>query len=77
MVDTYDVCPIAATELVDSVRCRARTASFPAVAWVSWRADISDHEVAVGSWACGRKIGESREDGDEWESWSEELHFDD
>lgn len=70
----YDVRLVTAAELMDSVRCRAGTAGFPAEAWVAWWADISDHEVAVGSWVCGCKAGESREDGDERESRSAGLH---
>lgn len=59
---------------MDPVRCCAGTASFPAEAWVAWRADISDNKVAVRSWTRGRKVGESRKDGEERESRSEELH---
>lgn len=62
---------------MDSVRGRAGTASAPAETWIAWRADISDDEVAVGSWACSSKVGESREDCDERKSRSDELHSDD
>lgn len=60
---------------MDSVRCRARTASAPAEAWVAWWANISDHEVTIGGWACGSRLGEGRKDGDE--SRSEGFHSDD
>ena len=57
-----------------SIRCRARTAGAPAVAWEAWWADVSGDEVAIGGWASGRGLGKSREDSDERQSWDEKLH---
>jgi hypothetical protein len=74
---TYDVGPVAAAEFMDSIGSRAGTAGTPAEAWVAWRTDVLSDEVAIGSWACGCRLGESGEDCDERQSPDGELHVDD